>query len=195
MLNWADDVPAGNIQHFYDALAMLKPGSKLLEVGAYDGRSISKMLQFVPNSTATVIDRWEDYSEYDQVADRYTVTMDISKMKIEETFYNNTKEFESRVSVLKGNSSDRLIELVKQSKTFDFIYIDGSHLCLDVYLDAQLAWQLLPVGGIMAFDDVHFNQMDILKSPFEAIMHFLRSIDQQYELLSSKYRVFIKRTR
>ena len=74
---------------------------------------------------------------------------------------------ESRVHIIKGNSSEKLLELELDS--FDFIYIDGSHKCLDVYLDACLAWKLLKPGGYIVFDDYLFNTGDILGSPKEAI--------------------------
>ena len=44
------------------------------------------------------------------------------------------------------------------SGAFDFIYIDGSHMRVDVLLDAVLAWQLLKPGGIMALDDYEWNE-------------------------------------
>ena len=39
------------------------------------------------------------------------------------------------------------------SGAFDFIYIDGSHAAPDVLADAVLAFALLRVGGVIAFDD------------------------------------------
>jgi hypothetical protein len=41
---------------------------------------------------------------------------------------------------------------------FDFIYIDGSHMRVDVLLDAVLAWQLLKPGGFMVLDDYEWNE-------------------------------------
>lgn len=36
---------------------------------------------------------------------------------------------------------------------FDFIYVDGSHLFEDVFVDAYYACRLLAEGGVVAFDD------------------------------------------
>jgi predicted O-methyltransferase YrrM len=38
-------------------------------------------------------------------------------------------------------------------KTFDFIYVDGSHQTADVLLDACLSFKLVKPGGIILFDD------------------------------------------
>jgi len=43
--------------------------------------------------------------------------------------------------------------LVKQSCSFDMIYVDGSHLFEDVFCDAYFSRQLLRVGGFLLFDD------------------------------------------
>lgn len=50
--------------------------------------------------------------------------------------------------------SDRALPmLLAEGARFDIIYIDGSHLFEDVFLDAHYAQQLLNVGGVMLFDD------------------------------------------
>ena len=48
----------------------------------------------------------------------------------------------------------KLCELIEAGQQFDFIYVDGSHKCLDCYGDMILAWQLLRKGGVLAVDDV-----------------------------------------
>jgi predicted O-methyltransferase YrrM len=77
--------------------------------------------------------------------------------------------------------------------SFNFIYIDGSHKCLDVYFDAMIAWKLLKIGGIMAFDDYLFNKGDILNTPYDAVNYFLETIKGRYILLDKGYRLFIKK--
>jgi len=111
--------------------------------------------------------------------------------KAEAIFYKNIQksEMESRVKVIKGKSSEKLFELDLTS--FDFIYIDGSHKCLDVYLDAVLAWRLLRKGGILGFDDYLFNKGVTLDSPYEAINNFLKGVT--HEILYMDYRVFIRK--
>ena len=50
-------------------------------------------------------------------------------------------------------SSLALPKLVESGEKFSLIYIDGSHLFEDVFVDFYYSHQLLEVGGIIAFDD------------------------------------------
>jgi len=170
-------------------LATLPKGASILEIGTFTGTSVIKMLELVPDSTATVIDPWLDYDEMVHTIGELSIVNKASKA--EEIFYKNIQNsnVESRVKVIKGKSSEELFKLDLTS--FDFIYIDGSHKCLDVYLDAILAWRLLRKGGILGFDDYLFNKNVPLDSPYEAINHFLKSVP--HKVLSMDYRVFIRK--
>ncbi|UCG35617.1 MAG: class I SAM-dependent methyltransferase [Candidatus Omnitrophota bacterium] len=50
-------------------------------------------------------------------------------------------------------SSLKLASLVKEKEKFDFIYVDGSHLFEDVFLDFYYSVSLLNKNGIVLFDD------------------------------------------
>jgi len=52
-----------------------------------------------------------------------------------------------------GPSSVELARAVGAGERYDFIYVDGSHLFEDVFVDAYFGARLLTEGGIMAFDD------------------------------------------
>jgi len=168
-------------------LSKLPESANILEIGTFTGTSIIKMLELVPDSKATVIDPWMDYDEIVHTTGELSVVNKASKA--EETFYKNIQNsnLESRIKIIKGKSSEELFKL--ELKSFDFIYIDGSHKCLDVYLDAILAWRLLRSGGILGFDDYLFNKDVPLDSPHEAINHFLKGVE--HEVLHIGYRVFI----
>ena len=88
-----------------------------------------------------------------------------------------------------------LIEFIKQNKKFDFIYVDGSHLCLDCYTDCVLSWQLLSNNGIMAIDDYLYKnyEPDILGKPLEGVNHFLSKVKLESIVLHQDYRVFIQK--
>lgn len=50
--------------------------------------------------------------------------------------------------------SDRVLpELIGRGERFGLIYLDGSHLIEDVFVDFHFAHQLLEPGGLLAFDD------------------------------------------
>jgi predicted O-methyltransferase YrrM len=50
-------------------------------------------------------------------------------------------------------SSLVLPRLVENGEQFDLIYVDGSHLFEDVFIDAYYTARLLSEGGVVAFDD------------------------------------------
>jgi predicted O-methyltransferase YrrM len=191
MLNWFHDVPSGTRTTFENALSKLPSNSKILEIGTYAGESIIEMLKIVPESTAVVIDSWENYLEYDNVVNRQ-INVNNSK-QIEEEFYKNISSFQNRIKVLKGKSCDKLLELLLNRETFNFIYVDASHKCLDVYFDAIIAWKLLKIGGIIAFDDYRFSQSDTLNSPYEAIEHFKKIFQNDFVVIKEDYRVYLKK--
>jgi predicted O-methyltransferase YrrM len=70
--------------------------------------------------------------------------------KVFENFKANVGD---KVEWRKGYSHDILMDLIKEGRKFDFIYVDGSHQGKDVLLDAMLSDRLLVSGGIMLFDD------------------------------------------
>jgi predicted O-methyltransferase YrrM len=64
-------------------------------------------------------------------------------------------------------SSLMLPQLVEQRGQFDLIYVDGSHLFEDVFVDAYYTARLLSEGGVVAFDDC--GDPNVLK-----VIQFLR---------------------
>jgi predicted O-methyltransferase YrrM len=170
-------------------LKKLEQGSTLLEIGTFVGTSLVGFLDATVGTHATVIDSWTPYKETNH--DEDTVVTKVDFDAIEQTFYANTVAYRDRITVLKGSSREKLLELVVQQKQFDFVYVDGSHKCLDVYLDACLSWNLLRPGGYMVFDDYLFNRGDSLGSPEEAVDHFIR--EHACTVVFKGYRVGIQK--
>lgn len=50
-------------------------------------------------------------------------------------------------------SCQELPQLVEQKEKFDLVYVDGSHLFEDVFVDLYFVSRLLSDGGVVAFDD------------------------------------------
>jgi predicted O-methyltransferase YrrM len=65
-------------------------------------------------------------------------------------------------------SSAALPKLVAEGRTYDVIYIDGSHLFEDVFVDFYFAAQLLNKDGIVLFDDSADPHV-------KKVLHFIRS--------------------
>ena len=197
MQNWTVDVPTGSKRVFEQILDLLKETNKesnketkLLEIGTYMGTSIITMLKQLPNSTAVVVDCWSNDSN-DPIINEKELTNDAEKIFDENVVKMNVRD---RVRKIKGDS--RRV-LSRMTETFDFIYIDGSHACLDVMIDMVNGWRLLNKGGIMAMDDVLWMQENILNNPlsvpYHSVMHFLEAYKGEYILLHSGYRVFIRK--
>jgi len=140
-------------------------------------------------STATVIDMWTNYDEAHL----------LQSNNIKGIFYNNLVKagVKDRVTDLVGDSKDILIDLLKHQKTFDLIYVDGSHKCLDCYNDMALAWGLLSPHGILAVDDYHWRpnniQNEYLDRPYYAVNHFIERYKNDLEIFSMGYRVFLRK--
>jgi hypothetical protein len=121
----------------------------------------------------------------------------IEQNGIEKIFYENVLKsgFKNKIDALKGDSAFLLVDLIKKSRKYDFIYVDGSHKAIDCYTDCLLAWQMLNKNGIMAIDDYLYKIS--LTNEFENVQkgvdHFLKKIEGQYILLYKSYRVFIKK--
>ena len=193
MYNWTNDLPENtrqnylNVINYFNKKQLTNP--KILEIGTYTGVSVINLLKFINNSNATVIDKWSSYNEC-------KVTENIEENKVEQTFYKNIKKkkMENKVNVLKGDSFEMLIKLLKKNEKFDFIYVDGSHKCLDCYCDLLLSWELLNIGGILVIDDVLYNkEIGILESPYEGVVHFLRKYENKYKILNNEYRLFLEK--
>jgi predicted O-methyltransferase YrrM len=189
LYGWIDDLPAGTKQEFLDCLRYFRSDSEvnILEIGCYTGCSLIEIFKYIPHAYATVIDPWMDYEEEEKMRL-------ITKNGIENMFYRNIKNsgIDKRISVHKGRSSDVLPILIQEKKKFNLIYIDGSHKCLDTFLDCVLSWKLLNKDGILVVDDYTWElNYPILERPYEGVNHFLNLYKNEYKLLSNNYRVFL----
>jgi predicted O-methyltransferase YrrM len=196
MYNWTHDLPAGggHKARFEEALVVANP-TRILEIGTYAGTSLIGMLKLYPEATGVAIDAWRNYEEEDLASLKR-----IEESQVERVFYQNLERVNmvERVTALKGDSVEKLLDLVQKGEKFDFVYVDGSHLCLDCYADMVLAWKLVGRGGVLAVDDVlyHYDKAmtkDPLGYPLKAKEHFMKKYEGQYRVLSDSYRVFLQK--
>ena len=192
MLNWSSDIPQGSKKVFEGMLDTFKDRKcNILEIGTYSGTSVINMLKYLPMATATVIDRWVDYEENKLLGS-------IQNNNIKGVFYDNLIKagMKNRVHAIQGDSTDILMIMLKNSERYNFVYVDGSHKCLDCYTDMVLSWQLLLSGGIMAIDDYMWqpenSENEYLDRPYHAVNHFIDT-NKDAEVLHKGYRVFLKK--
>ena len=186
MYNWVHDLPINRNckQKFLDVLSLIKDKKdcKVLEVGVNRGTSLIHILKNLhQTSIGTAIYIWKDQNVLDVCLDNI-----------------KTSGMEDRIRILKGDSTDRLIELIKKEEKFHFIYVDGSHTLCDTYSDCLLSWQLLEKDGIMAIDDYTMaydekESSNILDLPFEGVNKFLEKYKSDYIILDKDYRVFLQK--
>jgi predicted O-methyltransferase YrrM len=125
-----------------------QPNLNFLQLGAYTGDATVWLLDnIITHETAKLIDvdTWEgsDEDEHDK--------LDFNA--VYELYLSRTKKYNQ----LQFHKKKTLDYLRYEKENFDFIYIDADHTAIGVLLDAELSWDLLKPGGIMAFDDYEWR--------------------------------------
>lgn len=170
---------SGNVATWEPIVSELEGhGSRLLEIGSFEGLSACFLLWRLPDAHLTCIDTFAGSAEHDAYG--------VEVSALEERFDRNVARFgESRVRKLVGDSRRLLPELVEEGRQFDLVYVDGSHHGLDVVIDASLGWRLLRPGGVVIFDDYTWAALgpDPLLRPGAAIDAFLGLVGEHCDVL------------
>jgi predicted O-methyltransferase YrrM len=151
----------------------------ILEIGCFEGlssRAFADNFLDHPDSTLDLVDPW-DISDTTTPLDTQT----------EDHFIHNISQSPNfnKVSIHKQYST-QFFE--SNTKTFDFIYIDGSHLPNDVYHDMEHAHAVLRKNGIMWMDDF------LSSAEVQKVMHdFLLRHSNEYELIHQGWQLAIKK--
>ena len=166
---------------------------KFLHLGAYTGHATKWVLENT-NAYAIDVDTWEGSSGKEGHLDNH------------ENFYS--KEIEGihdnlldglPVIKFKGKTKDFF---AKNSKKFNFIYIDASHKKADVELDLVESFKILDIGGIIACDDYLWctpndpwqNPVgDPELIPHHAINEFISNNFDKVEILINNYQFWFKK--
>ena len=165
----------------------------ILEVGSFEGASTTWILDHLmthPESRMTAIDTFEGGMEHldpDQVH-KYDVSL------LESRFRSNISKCEhvNKLRVIKAKSDDALLDLRRDGARFDFIYIDASHVAIDVLHDAVVCWRMLDVHGIMVFDDVAWKgYMEDCYNPRIAIKSFVQCTTQEVSAMETEGQMWV----
>ena len=163
-----------------------KPKLRYLEVGVFEGRSLFWMFDNILTGP-----------------DTSAVAVDLFGPTYEKTFLDNLAATRRthQVRVLKGRSEEILHSLPVRS--FDIIFIDGSHAARDVLTDAVQGWTLLADGGLLILDDYanerprdEFAKLDKVPDdlkPRIAIDAFLTAFRSEVEVVEHGYQVAVKK--
>ena len=151
--------------------------ANILEIGSLQGLSACYVLWRLRDASITCVDTFSGGVEH---ADQPDLTA-----SLEQTFDDNIELVDaSRVRKIVGDSRRVLLDLADETGRFDFIYVDGSHLGLDVIVERALAWPLLADDGILLFDDYTWAALglDPLRRPGPAIDAFLALSEGKHDL-------------
>ena len=160
--------------------------AEILEIGSFEGLSACYFLWRLPLATVTCVDTFAGGPEYAGMA------VD----GLEAAFDSNVALVDAqRVTKLVGDSKRRLLDLVDESTEFDLVYVDGSHLGLDVLVDAALAWNLLKSNGVIVFDDYRWADIgdDPLLRPGVAIDAFRELVSAKHEVVFANDQIALRR--
>ena len=172
-------------------------GKKLqvLEIGSFEGASTTWILDNLmshPESTLTSIDTFEGGMEHREggKANEYDIA------SLESRFRANVAKCDQvgKLRVMVAKSDDALLELRRQCAKFDFVYIDASHVAMDVLHDAMMSWRMLNVHGTMVFDDFTWKgYMEDVYNPRIAVQSFLCCVEQEVEKKQQESQMWVKR--
>lgn len=165
---------------------------RLLELGSFEGGSSVWLAEHVlrePGAQLLCVDLWKrdqtdfDFKAIDDALGRFNSNM-------------RRTPFGDRASSVASTTVGALASLLGQDlelDAFDFVYVDAGHRAPDVLADGALAFRLLRVGGVMAFDDY-----DVSRQPPTGCHHgidaFLHAHSGLYEVLEVGYQYWIRKT-
>jgi SAM-dependent methyltransferase len=162
--------------------------AQILEIGSFEGLSTCFFLWRLRDAHVTCVDTFALSIEHAGLTPTEPV---------ESTFDRNVALVDgSRVRKLVGDSRRTLLDLLDEAAGFDLIYVDGSHLALDVVIDGALSWRLLRPGGTLVFDDYDWKAVgeDRLLRPGPAIDAVLGLLEGKYELLFKGAQLAIRKS-
>ena len=135
-----------------------------LEVGCFEGLSSFFVLSEYKAVNAILLDIWD-------MPNPNSKTLSHNFSSIEKAFDNNLSGF--NFTKIKDDSVVAMRKLFKQNKSFDFIYIDGSHNGEDILSDAIEAFKILKKEGLIFFDDFLQHDKDRALQSYEGIEKFI----------------------
>lgn len=135
----------------------------VLEIGVWFGEGSTQiLLDYLPdNSILHLVDYWDNYISDHDLKDGLISTKlmnSVSKHAFSNVLNKVSLNSRLKINIHKGKSSDQLPFF--RDKSFDLIYIDGSHYYSDVKQDVVNAKRLIKKNGIICGDDLEIFPND-----------------------------------
>ena len=178
-MNFTQDWFSYNLPHLSQLIQLLPARQSILEVGCFEGKATCWFLENVLDADGTMV-----------CVDPFTGSMEHSEMDLSglyKTFTDNVNEVKKpsqNLRVFDTYSYQALAKLIIEEAQFDLIYIDGSHMADDVFVDAAMAWGLLKPKGIFLFDDYAWSPegFNDYQKPKIAIDAFVKVFGDQLDI-------------
>lgn len=109
---------------------------------------------------------------------------------------NEEKNFDYNIAICDNSNKIEVLKITSDSffktntKTYNFIYIDGCHECDFITRDMENAFAVLENGGLMWMDDYCGGDGIQIK---ETMDNFLEKYTGEYELIHKRYQLAIKK--
>ena len=176
--DWFSYHEAHWLQHFGHLAG--RTGLQAVEVGSYEGRSACWIVQHLLTGEGSRLVCVEPFQEHAEQEWNFDHNVRVSGCA-------------DKIVKLRGRSQQVLPFLPEES--VDFVYVDGSHMILDVLQDAVMCWRLLRSRGVLVFDDYEHTLFpdSFGMSAGPAIRAFLSLLSGEYELLFKDWQVALRK--
>jgi predicted O-methyltransferase YrrM len=156
----------------WEKLIELIQPKKVLEIGSFEGRATTFIIEHAGKYNPVdiyCVDTWKGGREHTGIDfDRVQRWFDYNCEKATQNAKNPV-----RVIKIMDTSAVGISKLIVSGITdFDLVYVDGSHVASDVFLDAAFAFHMTRVGGAIIFDDFKQDDADPYGYPKIAIQAF-----------------------
>lgn len=129
-------ISSPEVQFLQELIGQCRP-KRTLEIGCALGISSLAICDFIgPDAHHTIIDPFQstDWNGYGR--------------------YNLSQAGFDNFELIEGRSEYELPRLCQQGASFDFVFVDGWHTFDHVLMEFFYINRMLPIGGIVAFDDI-----------------------------------------
>jgi hypothetical protein len=162
-----------------------QPNLNFLQLGAYTGDATVWMMDNIltdSTSTLTDVDTWKGSKE--------DAHESIDFEEVYKFYKYRTKKYENcyhhRIT------TRQYLRFHPDDFVYDFIYIDADHTAPGTLLDAELSWDLLKRGGVLAFDDYEWDAgKGSVNNPGPGIDTFLIRHNGEYHVLHKGWQVWV----
>jgi predicted O-methyltransferase YrrM len=133
-----------NMMHIFKQFGV---PNTVIEIGVYEGRTTCWMAEVLtPHNSDLQIHAIDPHDQ--------SIDIHESMEAAHDTFLQNIQHSPCKnINYIRKRSEDALVDLITQSVSAEFIYVDGDHFASTVLTDLVLGYKLLKAGGVMLCDD------------------------------------------